>query len=162
MKLLTLLLIAMATRLAADNLVLEPPLSATFKYQSGATVTLTQDVSSLAEVTVSAEKIAAKIPHEELKDIVNPELNKVDFTAYTDDETGKPRMDVTLRYNARPYEWGDGVSKVTFRFIAGEYHSRATTIPIGKNLNKDFEKKKGEAEQEFGESGSVKGVLESK
>jgi hypothetical protein len=139
MKLVALLLVAMTIRLTADNLVPEIPLSATFKYRNGVTVTLVQGPNSLAELTISSEQMKATIPHEELKDIVAPEFSEVHFTSYIDEETGKPRMDVTLKYNARPYEWGDDVSKVIFRFTQANI-ARAPqpfrSAKIGKNVSR--------------------------
>jgi hypothetical protein len=150
MKLAALLLVAMTIRLSADSPILQNPVSATFKYRSGTTVTLAQGLDALEELTISSGQMTAKIPAEEMKDIFAPWLSEVQFTESRDSETEKPRMDVTLKYDFRPYTWGNDFSKVTFTFIGGEYRLRSTTIPIAKDLWKVREKQKGQAEQEFG------------
>lgn len=162
MKLAALLLLAVTIRISADTPILQNPVSATFKYVSGATVTLAQGPNALEELTISSGKMTAKIPAEEMKDIFAPWLSNVQFTESEDFETGKPRMDVTLKYDSRPYTWGSEFSKVTFTFIGGEYYMRSTEIPTGKDLSENREKKKGKAEQTVGKSGVLEGVLEAK
>jgi hypothetical protein len=162
MKVVALLLVAMTIRLNADAPLLQNPVSATFKYRSGITVTLGQGADALEELTISSGKMTAKIPAGEMVDIFAPWLNEVQFTEDLEFETEKGRMSVTLKYDLRPYEWGNDFSEVTFTFVEGEYHHRSTKVPIGKGLRKNLHKRKGQPEEEFGKSGVVEGVSESK
>ncbi|MES2474417.1 MAG: hypothetical protein V4640_01460 [Verrucomicrobiota bacterium] len=110
------------------------PISAELKYANGLGVSAEVNLQKLTNVHFHIYGKAVKIPESDLVDIVNPELDLIYLQGLESDFTQTSEFRVNLKFERRPYDWGEGISNVCFVFTGDKYSHREIAVPIGKGV----------------------------